>query len=116
MELKIDLTQTGFEMFFRDYQVEILKVLWNSDGELASKEVWEKVSSKLESGRISRASVINSLNAFVEMGILDGEPEPCKGGYRMLYTSPLNEEEVWAFLSKMVHDKLTEFQTSIPVN
>jgi Fe2+ or Zn2+ uptake regulation protein len=69
MDLTLDLSETGLEMFFRPYQIEALELLWNTEETLSSRKVWEQVNEKLE-GTISRASIINFLNASVENGLL----------------------------------------------
>ena len=68
MDLTLDLSETGLEMFFRPYQIEALELLWNTEETLSSRKVWEQVNQKLD-GTISRASIINFLNASVENGL-----------------------------------------------
>lgn len=105
MDLTIDLSETGFEMFFKPYQIASLDLLWKSDEHLSSREVWEKVNEVLP-GTISRASIINFLNASVENGLLDYVETTGKGGYRRLYTPKLSKDETTEYLSKIVTDQL----------
>ena len=105
MDLTIDLSETGFEMFFKPYQIASLDLLWKSDEHLSSREVWEKVNEVLP-GTISRASIINFLNASVENGLLDYVEITGKGGYRRLYTPKLSKDETTEYLSKIVTDQL----------
>ncbi len=105
MNLSIDLTKTGLEMFFRPYQIISLDLLWNSKESLSSRQVWEQANMQLP-GTISRASIINFLNASVENGLLDYVETTGKGGYRRLYSSKLSKPETSTFLSKMVQDRL----------
>ena len=105
MDLTLDLTETGFKMFFKQYQIASLDLLWNSDKHLSSRDVWEKVNEALP-GSISRASIINFLNASVENGLLDFVETTGKGGYRRLYNSKLSKDETTKYLSKIVKDQL----------
>ena len=105
MDLTLDLTETGLEMFFKPYQIAALDLLWNSDEHLSSREVWEKVNESLP-GTISRASIINFLNESVENGLLDFVETTGKGGYRRLYTSKWSKDETSKYLSKIVQDQL----------
>ena len=105
MDLSLDLMETGFNMFFRPYQIAALDLLWNSDEHLSSRVVWEKVNESLP-GTISRASIINFLNASVENGLLEFKETTGKGGYRRLYTSKWSKDETAKYLSKIVKDQL----------
>ncbi len=66
--------------------------------------IW-KVNEVLP-GTISRASIINFLNASVENGLLDFVETTGKGGYRRLYSPKLSKDEASAYLSKIVTDQL----------
>ena len=105
MDLTIDLSETGFEMFFKPYQIASLDLLWNTEEHLSSREVWDQVNQVLP-GTISRASIINFLNASVENGFLDYKETTGKGGYRRLYTPKRSKEETSKYLSKIVKDQL----------
>ena len=105
MDLTLDLNEKGFEMFFKPYQIASLDLLWNSDEHLSSRMVWEKVNDVL-AGTISRASIINFLNASVENGLLDYVETTGKGGYRRLYTAKLSKPETSEYLSKIVTERL----------
>ena len=105
MDLTLDLNEKGFEMFFKPYQIASLDLLWNTDEHLSSRMVWEKVNEMLP-GTISRASIINFLNASVENGLLDYIETTGKGGYRRLYTSKLSKPETTKYLSAIVKERL----------
>jgi len=101
----MDLTKTGLDMFFKPYQVIALNILWNSRDPLSSRQVWEQANMQLP-GSISRASIINFLNASVEKGLLDYVETTGKGGYRRLYSSKLTKPETSTFLSERVNERL----------
>ena len=105
MDLTVELSETGLEMFFKPYQIASLELLWNSEETLSSRQVWEKVNKVLP-GTISRASIINFLNASVENGLLDFVETTGKGGYRRLYSSKLSKVEASSYLSEIVKDRL----------
>jgi len=105
MNLNMDLTKTGLDMFFKPYQVTALNILWGSPNPLSSRQVWEQANEQLP-GTISRASIINFLNASVENGLLNYVETTGKGGYRRLYSSKLSKPETLSFLSQMVQDRL----------
>ena len=105
MNLTLDLTETGLDMFFRTYQITALEILWNTKDTLSSRQVWEKVNQTLE-GTISRASIINFLNDSVDNGLLDYSETTGKGGYRRLYTPRLSKEDTVKYLSEEVKKNL----------
>ena len=105
MDLNLDLSETGLGMFFKPYQIISLDILWNSEETLSSRQVWEQANEQLP-GTISRASIINFLNASVENGLLNYVETTGKGGYRRLYSSKLTKPETSTFLSGMVKDRL----------
>ena len=107
MSLEMDLSKTGYEMFFKPYQVEALRYLWTVEGGANSREVWNHVEVRVE-GSISRASIINSLNAMVDNGILDYDEKTGKGGHHRVYRRKYNESELREHLALRVIGKLLE--------
>ena len=105
MNLVMDLSKTGLDMFFKPYQIAALKVLWHSNKPLGSREVMEEVNKNKIEG-ISRASIINFLNDSVELGLLDFSVASGKGGYRRLYFAKLSRFEIKSFLTRMVQEQL----------
>ena len=99
----MDLSKDGLEMFFKPWQVEALRALWNSKEAMSSRDVWDAVSTD-----ISRASVINFLEAMAQSGILDKSEITGKGGHRGMYTPKYDEDGTKDFLKKMFMDKLNE--------
>ena len=88
----IDPSKDGLEKVLRDYQIEALKVIWGNTGEgLTSREVYEAVNGRLSGRGVSRASIINFLNAMCDEGVLGFEEETCKGGMRRKYSKGLDE-------------------------
>ena len=92
MTLIFNPQNKGLAKIFRAYQEEALKFIWEvGDQGAISKEVWIKVNERLADMTISRASIINFLNAMVDEGILDYHEETGKGGYHRVYRPKLDE-------------------------
>ena len=105
MDMKMDLSQEGLKMFFKDYQIESLQVLWESDNGLFSRDVWVKVNNRRKEP-ISRASIINFLNKMLDMGILSGTVLTGKGGHRTRYQTKMNEKQLKQYLKKKVKERI----------
>ena len=106
MPLSIDTGKSSFEMFFKPYQVEALRVLKNRGPEGAnSRIVWNTVNETL-SKPISRASIINSLNMMVDEGVLSFTERTGKGGHHRVYRLDMTWSELKEHLARIVIDKL----------
>ena len=105
MNLKMDLTQDGLDMFFKEYEQEALRALWISNPGLLSRDVWVQVNQQPQI-RISRASIINFLNDMAELGILNTSTETGKGGHRSRYSPKYDEEKTKQYLADAVTNKL----------
>ncbi len=69
-----------------------MKFIWEIGEQGAiSREVWAKVNERLVGKTISRASIINFLNAMVDEGILNYDERTGKGGYHRVYRPKLDE-------------------------
>jgi hypothetical protein len=82
--LTLDLSKSGFDMFFKPYHKIVFDVLWENPEGLNSRMVWELVNSRL-TGSISRASIINFLSDVAELGLLEYREESGKGGFHRIY-------------------------------
>ena len=93
MPISYDLSKSGLETILKDYQELALRYLWRLDGEGASsRDVWVQVNKDLKGmGSISRASIINFLNAMADDGILTFTETTGKGGYRRIYMFKYDE-------------------------
>ncbi len=104
MPLSMDLSANGFEMFFKPWQVVAIKYLISIRPKGAnSREVYVHVSSKME---ISRASIINFLNALVDDSVLEYTETTGKGGHHRIYSIPYSESEFKQFLAEQFLAKL----------
>jgi hypothetical protein len=103
MTIVIDPSKEGLEKVLRDYQIEALNIIWNSDNTgMTSREVYQAVNRSLGSKTISRASIINFLNDMVDEGVLKYEEETCKGGTRRKYFTGLDETGFKKYVAKVV--------------
>ena len=108
MPLKIDVGEDGFNAVLKPYQIEAMKYLWaSSDVGRSSKEVWDAVNDELPDGKsISRASIINSLNALVDDGVLSFHEITGKGGHRRIYKSVYDESGFKRYIAETILKKL----------
>ena len=105
MSLEMDLSKTGYEMSFKPYQVLALRYLWTTKSGAKSLEVWNHVKAQ-PGGSISRASIINNLNAMVDNGILDYDEKTGTGGHHRVYRHRYSEAELKEYLASCIIRKL----------
>ena len=103
--LNVNLSETGFNMFFNTYQRTALEVLWKYPDGLSTREVWKYTNEEIE-GTISRASIINFLAAVADYEILEYREESGKGGYRRYYSHKYDENDLRQYLSGIVNKAL----------
>jgi predicted transcriptional regulator len=101
-----DTSQEGLRTVFKDYQEEALRVLWESETPLGSREICERVNARLGGGSISRASVINFLDDMKKMGVLKGIERTGKGGHQWVYSPAMNEAEFKEFVASTIISNL----------
>ena len=107
MTLIFNPQNTGLAKVFREYQEKSLLYLWERGDEgTISKQVWIRVNEKLEDSTISRASIINFLNAMVDEGVLDYHEETGKGGYHRVYKPKLDESSFKRYLAQVMISSL----------
>jgi len=108
MPFVIDPEKTGFEKVLRDYQIEALRMVWDDSRKgVTSREVYQHVNKQLDGQRtISRASIINFLNAMCDEGVLAYVEETCKGGTRRKYSPGLDERDFMKYIAKSVLESL----------
>ena len=110
MPFVIDPEKTGFEKVLRDYQIEALRMVWGDDTKgVTSRDVYRHVNKQLEGVRtISRASIINFLNAMCDEDVLAYVEETCKGGTRRKYFTGMDEGEFKKHIAKSVLESLLD--------
>jgi len=109
MKMKIDLSEEGLGMFFKEYEILSLETLWKKQGQmLTSFEVTEAVNQKLSAKgeSISRASIINFLQDMNDQGLLEKDTTTGKGGHRGLYRPRYDESGMRRHLVKTVLQRL----------
>ena len=106
MPFQLDTGKKGLEMFFKKWQVESLRFLWNIYPEGAnSRVVHENVNKNLK-GSISRASVINFLNRMVDEALLTYTETTGKGGHHRVYHMKYGETEFQERMATLIISKL----------
>ncbi len=73
-------------MVLKDYQEVAMQYLWSLDKGASSCEIWVATNKNLRDKTISRASIINFLNAMVDEGVLNYTEITGKGGHRRIYS------------------------------
>lgn len=103
--LKLDLGETGLDMFFKPYHQKAFEVLWDHPEGLNSRQVWNLTNMEM-TDTISRASIINFLNDSVELGFLEYREESGKGGYRRVYWHKYDRDSLKTQLNIRVMESL----------
>jgi hypothetical protein len=110
MPIVIDPSKDGLEKVLRDYQIESLRVNLekeNSEG-MTYREVYEMVNARMAPKTVSRASIINFLNAMCDDNVLDFEEETCKGGMRRKYKKGMDENAFKVYIVSVVLKSLAK--------
>ena len=108
MSYQLDTGQENLPMFFKDWELRVLKYLWDIQPSGAkSKDAWNHLQQTM-SEPVSRASVINFLKEMAEKGVLREDMEPGKGGYHGVYYSMFSESEFKRHLAEHFIRKLLE--------
>jgi len=102
--LTLDTGAEGLAMVYKDYQEVAMKYLWRLNGKGASsRDVWMASIEDMRGKKtISRASVINFLNAMVDEGVLNYTEITGKGGYRRIYSAKYDEAGLKQWIAKTV--------------
>ncbi len=110
MPLKLDLGKTGFNLALKPYQIEAMKYLWTvPEKGGSSRDVYVAVNESMKGIQtISRASIINSLNALVDDGVLDYHEITGKGGHRRIYKPKFDESGFKQFIAETTIRKLLD--------
>ena len=112
MTLIFNPDNDGLAKVFKDWQEESVKCIWEV-GEQGgiSREVHAKVNERLVGKDISRASIIQFLNAMVDEGVLDYTERSGKGGYHRVYRPKLDEPSFKRYLAQVVISSLMKDYT-----
>lgn len=108
MPLKMKLSGSQFGTVLKPYQIEAMRYLWaNPEKGGSSRDVYVAVNEAI-TGSISRASIINSLNALVDDGVLSYHEITGKGGHRRIYKAIYDENGFKRFIAETMLRKLLE--------
>ena len=111
MTLIFNPEKDGLAKVFNDWQEEAMRYIWEvGDRGAISKEVWVRVNERLVGKTISRASIINFLNAMVDEGVLDYDERTGKGGYHRVYRPKLDESSFKRYVAQVtISSLMTDF-------
>ncbi len=110
-EIEFDTSRIGFLAVIKDWQLETIKVVWSHPEGVSSSTVWNSVVKALNNEPISKASIINFLEAMREMLVIRGDDATGKGGHHYVYHPPLDEE---GFRKYIVETMLTCLLENFP--
>jgi len=103
MTLIFNPDKDGLSKVFKDWQEETVRIVWEVGEQGAiSREVHAKANERLVGKTISRASIINFLNAMVDEGVLDYTERTGKGGYHRIYRPKLDESSFKRYMAHVV--------------
>ena len=107
--MKVDLSQDGLPMFFKDWQIPIINELLSKAQEWKTAEVYEYVNGLLPEGRsISRASVIFFLRDMAEENLFEYKEETGKGGHHRVYWGVMTVPEFLECARCKFNEKIDE--------
>jgi len=100
--IEYDTSESGLRAVLKDYQEISMRAIWMSPTGLGSKAVMDRVNAELKPNTISRASIINFLEAMREMGVLKGVDITGKGGHRWIYSPAMTEAGFKTFIAETI--------------
>jgi len=104
--IEYDTAESGLRAVLKDYQELALRALWANPEGLGSKVVMDRVNAELKPNTISRASIINFLEAMRGAGVLRGVEKTGKGGHRWIYSPAMNEAEFKQYIARTILESL----------
>jgi hypothetical protein len=104
--IEYDTAESGLRAVLKDYQELALRAIWATPEGLGSRVVWDRVNAELKPNTISRASVINFLEAMREAGVLKGVERTGKGGYHWIYSPSMNEARFKQYIARTILENL----------
>jgi hypothetical protein len=104
--IEYDVSQAGLATVLKDYQELALRVIWGSSEGTNSRTVWLETNKALKTSTISRASIINFLEAMREMSVLSGEERTGKGGHHWVYRAAMDEAGFKLFIASTLLESL----------
>ena len=114
MKVKINLAKDGLSMFFKPYEIECWKAVWDAPEPIGSSPVWKGACEKMGGvffegvGPISRPSVILFLNRQVDLEFMGWKDATGKGGHRRLYYPLVNMTELTMAISRCMAEKIRD--------
>jgi len=114
--MKFDLDKEGLETVFTLWQVELMRWIWKTKGEVDSRMAYLHLQES--STPMSRATAINFLNRMAEEGFLTYREVTAKGGHKRLYLPSPEAPDERAFrrvlAARLIERARTELKPSPP--
>jgi len=106
--MKLQLEKSGLEIFFKPWQVMVLKYLEAHPEGSTSRVVCNSINDSI---RISRASVINFLEDMADAGYLHRRYETGKGGRHGIYRL---KKSIDILLTSLLEDTVKRLAEEFP--
>ena len=103
---KIDTTKTGIEAIMKPYHYGIITHILDRPEGITSGDMHAEL--EFQGYTVSRASVINYLQALAREGIITQKERSGKGGMHGVYTAKLNFKQILTNIVESVMDKVLE--------
>ncbi len=104
--IEFDVSEKGLHAVLKDWELKAMQVVWGSPEGANSRTVWLETNKALKTSTISRASVINFLEAMRALGVLSGEERTGKGGHHWVYYPAMDEAGFKRFIASTLLESL----------
>jgi Fe2+ or Zn2+ uptake regulation protein len=104
--IEFNPSEKGLRAVLKGYQEIALRILWESKEALNSRAIWMKANEVLKPESISRASIINFLEAMREAGVLKVVERTGKGGHHYVYSPNMTKAEFKEFVASTIISNL----------
>ena len=116
--MKFDTSKEGLHTLMKPYQAALMEYIWKINETertgIVSREAHQYLHDTGDDElKMSRASVIFSLDDMVEEGVLECELATGKGGHHRVYFPAMKPEAFGSYVTKSIMDKLQEVFASI---
>lgn len=99
----MDFTKDGLFIFFKDWQLRVLKILWDTDLSMSSSDIHKTIGRNV----ISKSSIALFLEEAFDNGLLERNFTTGRGGTRRVYKAKYNENNVTKYFSEIITERLS---------
>ena len=99
----MDLSKDGLFMFFKGWQLRVLRILWDTDLSMSSSDIYNTIGTN----EISKSSIALFLEDAFDNGLLEKNFTTGRGGTRRVYRAKYNENNLTTYLSEIISERLS---------